>query len=435
MKNPLWVLLREENGSICSVCSANETVLRAALRQGKRLNRPVLIEATANQVNQFGGYTGMLPKDFVAYVHKLADEEHFDLHNLILGGDHLGPLTWTAEPEEEAMRKAEELVSLFVEAGFLKIHIDTSMRLGDDDPNEPLPVEKVARRSARLAAAAEKAYACRVQTVPDAAHPVYVIGSEVPIPGGAQEDGETVIVTSPKDFVDMMDTFRRVYLENGLENAFSRIVAAVVQPGVEFSDDTVTEYCPQKATDLVASLKAYDGLAFEGHSTDYQTRECLRDMVRDGIRILKVGPALTFAAREGLYALENIEKEVCEGELSHFRATLEETMCADSRYWKKYYHGSEHEVAMKRAFSYSDRSRYYMGEKAVQESMSRLFANLDAARIPLSVLSQYMPNQYARVRAGSLRVNARDLCADRVRDYLDDYSFACGELDETEHKG
>lgn len=429
MRNPLWVLLREQGGSICSVCSASDIVLRAALRQGKRLHAPVLIEATANQVNQFGGYTGMQPVDFLRHVYDLADEEGFDADRLILGGDHLGPLTWSGEPEADAMEKAETLIGLFVEAGYLKIHIDTSMRLKDDDTNAPLPVETVARRSARLAAAAEAAYSRRAEVCPDAPKPVYVIGSEVPIPGGAQEDGETVTVTSPDDFRKMMDTFRRVYHEAGLDEAFSRIVAAVVQPGVEFSDDTVTEYCPEKAQSLVAALKDYPGLAFEGHSTDYQTRECLRDMVRDGIRILKVGPALTFGAREGLFALEQIEREVCGGELSNFRQTLEETMRRDGKYWKKYYHGSEREINVKLAFSYSDRSRYYMGRDKVRQSQEKLFANVNAAKPPLSVVNQYMPIQCARLRRNELIMDAQTLCADRVRDYLDDYSYACGQLD------
>ena len=429
MNNPLWVLLREQGGSIYSVCSASEVVLRAALRQGKRLNKPVLIEATANQVNQYGGYTGMQPLDFLNNVYSIAAEEQFDLNNLVLGGDHLGPLTWSGEPECEAMKKAETLIALFVEAGYLKIHIDTSMRLQDDDPEAPLPVETVARRSARLAAAAEAAYARRASAVPDAARPVYIVGSEVPIPGGAQEDGETVTVTSPDDLRRTMEAFRQAYHEAGLDEAFKRIVAVVVQPGVEFSDDAVTEYCPEKAKELTAALKEYPGLVFEGHSSDYQTRECLRNMVRDGVRILKVGPALTFAAREGLFALEDVEREVCEGDLSNFRGVLENVMREDDKYWKKYYHGTQREMNEKLAFSYSDRSRYYMGRGPVRESQGRLFRNVDNAKIPLSVISQYMPIQYARLRKGELPLKAQALCADRVRDFLDDYSYACGHLD------
>ena len=171
-------------------------------------------------------------------------------------------------------------------------------------------------------------------------------------------------------------------------------------PAWKFSDDTVTEYDREKAKELVAALPGYPGLAFEGHSTDYQTKECLRAMVLDGVRILKVGPALTFAAREGLFALEGIEKELCEGELSNFRGTLEGVMRGDDRYWKKYYHGAPREVAVKLAYSYSDRSRYYMGDRAVQDSARALYKNVNRAKPPLSLLRQYMPAQYDRVRRG-----------------------------------
>ncbi len=138
--------------AICSVCSSNAFVIEAALEEGQRLQKPVLIEATANQVNQFGGYTGMKPRDFFEYVQKLAEKQGFDTDNLILGGDHLGPLVWSGEPEDAAMAKAETLIAAFAEAGFRKIHIDCSMRLGSDDPGAPLPPETVAARAARLAA-------------------------------------------------------------------------------------------------------------------------------------------------------------------------------------------------------------------------------------------------------------------------------------------
>ena len=44
---------------IPSFCTANELVIEACIRQAMRFDDFVLIEATANQVNQYGGYTGM----------------------------------------------------------------------------------------------------------------------------------------------------------------------------------------------------------------------------------------------------------------------------------------------------------------------------------------------------------------------------------------
>ncbi len=57
---------------ICSVCSAHPLVIEAALRFDLNSGRMVLIEATSNQVNQFGGYTGMKPADFRDYVNAIA---------------------------------------------------------------------------------------------------------------------------------------------------------------------------------------------------------------------------------------------------------------------------------------------------------------------------------------------------------------------------
>ena len=79
---------------IVSVCSAHPIVLRAAIQNGVQINFTVLIEATCNQVNQYGGYTDKQPADFVKLVKKIAIEEGLPLNQLIFGGDHLGPNPW-----------------------------------------------------------------------------------------------------------------------------------------------------------------------------------------------------------------------------------------------------------------------------------------------------------------------------------------------------
>ena len=53
-----------EHVGITSVCSAHPLVLRAALEHAAQTGTVVLIEATSNQVDQDGGYTGMRPADF-----------------------------------------------------------------------------------------------------------------------------------------------------------------------------------------------------------------------------------------------------------------------------------------------------------------------------------------------------------------------------------
>ena len=183
-----------------SACTANEMVIEACLERAKSDHSYVLIEATANQVNQYGGYTGMTPSDFRDYVYQIAARVGYPQEFIILGGDHLGPLTFSHLPAATAMEEAEELVRQFAAAGFTKIHIDTSMRLGDDDPNQKLATELIARRGALLAQTAEEQFARLKAENRDAVAPAYVIGSEVPIPGGSQEQEDTVQVTTVADF-------------------------------------------------------------------------------------------------------------------------------------------------------------------------------------------------------------------------------------------
>lgn len=411
---------------IYSCCSANEFVLLAALERGKQRNTPVLIEATANQVNQFGGYTGMKPDDFYGYVQKLIARTGIDPSQVILGGDHLGPLTWTALPEAKAMEYAKELVRQFVLAGFTKIHLDTSMRVADDDPNTRLSDETIARRGAELCAVCEQAYAeCR-QTHPNAEAPVYIIGSEVPIPGGAQQAEEGVSVTKPEDCLATYHTFQQAFEEHGLGDAWTRVVGMVVQPGVEFGNDEVFTYDSAAAKNLTALL-AQLPVVFEGHSTDYQPPEALRSMVRDGIAILKVGPALTFGLRESLFALERIERELLLGSgaaMSDFRATIEHQMLQNDGNWKKHYHGNGNQQLFACAFSFSDRARYYLPQEAVQRSIARLLENLHQIKIPASLLSQYMPLQYAALRDGKIDGSPESLILDHIGNYIDDYLYA-----------
>jgi D-tagatose-1,6-bisphosphate aldolase subunit GatZ/KbaZ len=371
-------------------------------------------------VNQFGGYTGMLPIDYKNFVYEIAENLQFPLDKIILGGDHLGPLTWQNDYEVDAMKKSEELILQYVKSGFTKIHIDTSMKVADDDKNTRLSDETIARRAAQLCKVAENAKG--ENSI------VYVIGSEVPIPGGAIEEEETLQVTSVSDFEKTVEIFKNEFYKNGLEQAWENVVGVVVQPGVEFGDDAVHEYDREKAQALCSSAKKYKGIVFEGHSTDYQTKYKLKEMVEDGIAILKVGPALTFAMREGLFALELIEKEIFASKpyvkLSNFKEVLEGTMLDEPKNWINHYHGSRSKIGLSRKYSYSDRCRYYLPNTNVDNAIKNLLSNLNSEIIPLTLISQYMPNQYANIRCCGEIPTAEFLLKDRIKDLIKDYRFA-----------
>lgn len=428
MKHPLQEMMdKRRQGIRCGIpsyCSANELVLEIALRRAKERNTPVLIEATANQVNQFGGYTGMVPKDFYQMVLKMAQAIDLPENMIILAGDHLGPLTWQKLPEAEAMENSRELVYQYARAGFTKIHLDTSMKVADD-PEGLLSTEVVARRGAQLYKAAMKGYEELKAEKPDAMRPVFVIGSEVPIPGGATEAEDTLAVTKPEAFRDTVSTYRKVWTEEGVGDGMADVIAVVVQPGVEFGDEQVFYYDPAAATDLVAALKEFPGICFEGHSTDYQSAKNLADMVTDGIAILKVGPALTFGLREALFSLSMMEKELVPAEKrANFIETLEEVMLANPGNWNKHYHGDEKHLALCRKYSYSDRARYYIGQPQVVEAMNKLFENLREYPIPMNMLHQYMPLSYNKVRTGELKLDPRELAMDGIVQFMLDYESA-----------
>jgi D-tagatose-1,6-bisphosphate aldolase subunit GatZ/KbaZ len=182
---------------VYSVCSANRYVLEAGMLQALRDDTLLLIESSSNQVNQFGGYTGQNPASFAAFVRKVAMQMNFPVERIVLGGDHLGPHVWRAESPDKAMAKARELVRDCVRAGYSKIHLDASMHLAGDpvEKNKALADEIVSARAAELCAVAEEAHR-EMQSKSPA--PLYVIGTEVPIPGGEQLDTAAPQTTRPE---------------------------------------------------------------------------------------------------------------------------------------------------------------------------------------------------------------------------------------------
>lgn len=421
------IVKSQKNGlsvGVVSVCSANNFVIKSAMKKALEHGLPALIEATANQVDQNGGYTGMRPADFVAYIQRIADEQHFPWDRIILGGDHLGPLTRKHLPEADAMAHAEKLVREYVLAGFSKIHLDTSMRLKSDPIDRPLSVSTISERGARLCKVSEEAFKQRVTAHPKSTPPLYIIGSEVPIPGGAQSSEEVVAVTTVEQCEETCDTYRRTFKKHGLDDAFNRVMALVVQTGAEFGDSEIYEYNPDQFRTLAEYSLLNLPYVFEGHSTDYQTEASLESMVQDGIAFLKVGPALTFAFREALFILETVEREVYKGTTwtaSNFKNVLDAAMLNNPLNWQGHYHGDARKQRFARQYSFSDRARYYLNEPEVQNSIKCLFNNINNTDIPLSLLSQYMPRELDCLAKTETESKAEDLILMHIGFYLEKY--------------
>lgn len=403
-----------------SLCTAHPLVLQAGVAQALETGTGLLVEATSNQVDQFGGYTGMMPADFRDLVYTIADRQGLPRQSVVLGGDHLGPNTWRHLGPDAAMERAADLVRAYVAAGFTKIHLDCSMSCAGDP--SPLTDDIVAERAARLAAVAEDT-AVRERGVSDL---LYVVGTEVPVPGGAHETIDALAPTSASAARATIACHRKVFGDAGLGTAWERVIGLVVQPGVEFDHAAVVDYDRDRTEELRGVLDDYPHLVFEAHSTDYQSVERLTELVGDHWAILKVGPGLTFALREALFALAAIEDELVEADdRSNLLAVLEQRMLAEPRWWQGYYEGDAQAQRLARRYSYSDRIRYYWPDRQVQQAQSRLLANLAAVDIPLPLLSQYLPDQYPRVRRGELASEPTALVVDRVRDVLRTYTQAC----------
>jgi len=426
--HPLQKLIRhhkkDSSYGIYSVCSANPIVIDSSLSFAKEENSLLIIESTSNQVDQYGGYTGMKPEDFKSFVYNRAKSLNFPLDKLILGGDHLGPNVWQNEPSESAMEKAAIQIRAYVKAGYTKIHLDTSMPCKDD--KLPLATEIVAERAAFLCKIAEEASKENSPSKPL----VYIIGSEVPIPGGAQEELDELSITRPDDVKNTISLTQNAFYNVGLRGAWEKVIAVVVQPGVEFSNSSVVNYDSTKAKDLSQTIVDYPNLCYEAHSTDYQTQENLARLVNDHFAILKVGPGLTFALREAIFALGYIEKELytsstLKNKQSKIFSVIDNVMDENPVYWKKYYLGDTDQQYYNRRFGLSDRIRYYLPDISINDALDILVNNLNNQIIPDALLSQFLPEQYKKIRNSEIENNPQALMADKIKQVLMDYSQAC----------
>jgi D-tagatose-bisphosphate aldolase class II non-catalytic subunit len=422
MTRPLPPLVSERltdgRDGITSVCTAHPTVIEAALSLGTHTGRRVLIEATCNQVNQEGGYTGMTPADFRRFVETIASRVGLHPSRIILGGDHLGPNPWRHLPEDEAMQRAKAMIEAYAQAGFTKLHLDTSMGCAGEPA--ALPDEVTAERAAALAKVAEG-------VAGNGPAPVYIIGTEVPVPGGAQHLLGSLEVTRPEAALQTVEVHQKAFNDAGLEAAFARAIGVVVQPGVEFASAEVIPYKPEKAERLTGALANLPDFVFEAHSTDYQPAACLEALVRDGFAILKVGPWLTFALREALYGLDCIARVLdptpSDDSLS---AAMEALMLKEPGNWRKYYDGGPDELRLQRHFSFSDRIRYYWPHPEAQAAVDRLFAKLGDRLIPEPLISQYLGGLYPEVLDGSISARPKELALGAILQVLRRYDHACG---------
>ena len=392
---------------IPSWCTAHPETLQSIFRSYAASDEAILIEATCNQVNQFGGYTGMNPAQFRAFVEKLAAGCGIDASRLILGGDHLGPNPWKSQSAQVAMEHARVMVAAFVEAGFSKLHLDCSMACADD---RSLSEAEMAQRAAQLCAVAE------ASGRPGLA---YVIGTEVPVPGGETQTPGTLAVTRPQDMRATWELHKTAFGGLGLQAAEGRIIAMVVQPGVDFGNARIHVFDRARAGALGASIADIGGIAFEAHSTDFQPASALAGLVATHCAILKVGPELTFAYRAAIFAMAAIEAWLEVDQRSDMLRLLDQAMADNPGHWQAYVAPGKDRDTL-RLFGLSDRVRYYWPVPAVQTAAELLCANIDRCNVPPGLLWQYA----GAVPEGNLPLSTRIIDA-KIQAVIARYRVAC----------
>ncbi len=384
--------------AVPSICSAHPDVIAASALLAKSRGVPLLVEATSNQVNQFGGYTGMQAADFIRFIHGISDAAGLPRDQLFFGGDHLGPQAWRYEDASTAMEKAGELVRTFVQAGFTKIHLDCS----EGCKGEAVQVSDAvsAERSAALARICE-------DNAPDPSALLYIVGTEVPPPGGARaEEGDHGIVPTSADSARAtLAEQQRRFEQHVSTDAWKRVIGLVVQPGVEFGAADIHHFDIGSPDHLSPVLADYPHMAFEAHSTDYQNAPVFPELARRHFAILKVGPALTFAYRQAIYALDQVAGWYGrDGE--PLAETMEALMLANPGYWKNHYSGSDETVHRLRHFGYADRIRYYWNQPQAQSRVSAILGRLAAQNLDRPLLQQYFSTEVIE--------RAQSLMSDRI---------------------
>lgn len=412
--------------ALYAACTANGFAIQAVFRQARQDGTPALIESTAGQVNLSGGYSGLAPNLFRRQVLQMAAGIGVAHEQVILGGDHIGPHLWHQMPAEQAMQRAAALTAACVAAGYRKIHIDPVTPCGDDPllAGGSLPLDLVCRRTAELCRVAEQA-AEKAKIPP----PFYVIGSDVPPPGGEDGADGPPPVTAPGRLRDFLSACRRAFESMELMPAWERVCAVVVHTGAAFSPLSVRPYSSDRLKPLTAFISRDKRRVLEAHSTDFQTEEALAAMVKDHCGILKVGPALTYALREALFALAEMERRILrvrkDVTCSRLPEVMERLMVAEPGFWKTYYQGSEQDQAYLRQHALSDRIRYYWARPEAEAARQQLFANLRRYPPPLDLVRECLPEAGENIRAGRLANNPEAIVLDRIGQVARMYARAC----------
>tara|TARA_B100000965_G_scaffold406404_1_gene445154 strand:- start:940 stop:2142 length:1203 start_codon:yes stop_codon:yes gene_type:complete len=343
------------NKSYPSLCTSNFDVLKLAMIFAKYNDLPLLIESTSNQVNQFGGYTHLKPKQFYKKLNILAKKIKFE-KSFYIGADHLGPLPWKNLNERVAMKNSIKLFKDVVKSGYNKIHIDTGIKLKSD---KTLSKKTIINRCKKIFNSINTKKLNNI---------FFVFGTEVPIAGGGQ------LYTTKTTSLSSIKADLKYYSK--LQKSFS----LVIEPGLGFDNNKVfnlkMNYFENKK-----SLSYLNNFSYEAHSSDFQNSFALKKLVKNNFKFLKVGPELTFFYMKAILQMQKIENMNNFKKKSNIKKIISTEMHKDNRYWVNYYQGSKKKIEYLKFNSLLDRSRYYWSKKKIIKSLSLLKKNINSLDI------------------------------------------------------
>ena len=209
-----------------------------------------------------------------------------------------------------------------------------------------------------------------------------------------------------------------------------RILAVRLDIGRGHDGETVFPFSKAVFEDVLDQSNDHFPNLLGAEHIDHQPRSVLNALIKAHFAYMRVGSEFTYVMREAIFSLAMMENETLQGKpgvyLSNLMVELDKAMQFSPDQWSAYYQGNGFEQLLSRKYSLHDRSRFFWGEADVQEAWARLFQNLVSYPIPLTVLRQFMPDQYEHVIYGEIENTPEALVLDKLRGNIKRYATACG---------
>jgi D-tagatose-1,6-bisphosphate aldolase subunit GatZ/KbaZ len=389
-----------ERIGIISLDALHPIVVEAYLLSALEDGFPAVIEVGAHSFSD----NRTTPSAFTNNINQIAEKVEFPLDQLIFSAYDLNLLVQMDTADQNEQKKISHIISEIIEGGFGIFGLNASganfgelIRTIEKSVSENLGAHK----------------------------PLYVI--DLP---GAQADPGRGSFSDPAENDAKIPHLIEEMLVDCEPNIKERILAVRMSLGRGHDGETVFPFSKHVFSDIHARLKAvFPNLLGAGH-IDHQPQSILSELVKAHFGYMRVGSELTYTMREAIFSLAMMENESMQGKpgvyLSNLMVELDKAMQFSPDRWSAYYPGNGFEQLLARKYSLYDRSRFFWDDEEVQEAWARLVQNFKSYPVPVTVLRQFMPDQYAHLVSGEIQNTPETLVLDKLQDILRRYSTACG---------